>query len=46
MTSPLERLYPNRCYDCLAVVSSGGLLCAECEALYAAERGRRKNQSR
>jgi hypothetical protein len=38
--SPLEAMYPNRCYDCLAVVGVDDVLCADCKALYAANRAR------
>lgn len=44
MTS-LERLYPNRCYDCLAVCPPGKVLCAPCEQVYADAR-RRTNSGR
>lgn len=37
--SPLERLYPNRCYDCLAVTAD--FLCASCKEMYRRERERR-----
>jgi predicted amidophosphoribosyltransferase len=38
MTSPLESMYPNRCYDCLAAIPLDDLLCAKCQKVYADER--------
>lgn len=38
MSGPLEALYPNRCYDCLAVCPHDRVLCAKCEAELAAVR--------
>lgn len=35
--TPLERMYPNRCYDCLAVCSPDEVLCDACKAVYARE---------
>lgn len=35
MTAPLERMYPNRCYDCLAVCSPNEVLCDKCKQIYA-----------
>ncbi len=40
--TPLEAMYPNRCYDCLAVCPPDKVLCGQCEAVYAAERQRVK----
>lgn len=30
LLAPLELMYPNRCYDCLAVCSPDELLCPAC----------------
>lgn len=32
--TPLETMYPNRCYDCLAVCPPDKVLCGTCEAAY------------
>lgn len=32
--SPLESMYPARCFDCLAVCHPDKVLCEACEALY------------
>lgn len=29
----LERMYPNRCFDCLAPIPLDDVLCAKCKAL-------------
>lgn len=34
MPTPLEQMYPNRCYDCLAVCPHTEVLCEKCKADY------------
>lgn len=38
VTSPLEAMFPNRCFDCLVVCSHDEVLCENCKAVY--RRGR------
>lgn len=40
--TPLERIYPNRCYDCLAVISPADVLCGQCQAVYRQAREKRR----
>ena len=42
----LERQYPNRCYDCLAVaIPLDDLLCARCQKVYADDKARREGRN-
>lgn len=41
--TPLERMYPNRCFDCLAPCPHEKVLCAACENVYAQARRKPHN---
>ena len=44
--TPLERMYPRRCYDCLAPLAEDTVLCPKCEAGYAEHRARQTERTR